>query len=295
MSGTILYGVGATKAGTSWLYRALHTHPDCALKAVKELHYWDTFDAETRGRQVAALQARLSGYQAQRADAVAAERGWQVANMDRRIADLDALLTVLAADRTGDAAYLRYLAPGAALVADMTPGYSVLDTATFARMAATAPRALFVFLIRDPFARLWSHVRMQAERQRQPHETFDEKANNILWRILHRGQETHVLARGDYPNTVDRLRAAVPGDRLRIEYCERMFTPDGFAELCRWLGIAPRAADGGDVAHEGPKAQVKPELRAKAVRFLRDHYDWAAREVGPLPQAWQDNLAKGAA
>ena len=293
MTAAILYGVGATKAGTSWLYRALHDHPDCALKAVKELHYWDTFEPEVRGRQVAALEARLAGYEAQRAEALAADRGWQVTNMDRRIADLSGLLDVLTGDRAGDAGYLRYLSPGAALVADMTPGYSVLDTVTFARMAQ-APRALFVFLIRDPFARLWSHVRMQAERQKQPHETFEEKANNILWRILHRGQETHVLARGDYPGTVARLRGAVPAARLRVEYCERMFTADGFADLCRWLGIAPHAAD-AEVAHEGPKAAVKPELRARAVRFLKDHYDWAAREVGPLPQAWQDNLARAKA
>ena len=52
MTVPMLYCVGATKAGTSWLYRALHDHPGCAVRAVKEMHYWDTFDAEVRNSDI---------------------------------------------------------------------------------------------------------------------------------------------------------------------------------------------------------------------------------------------------
>lgn len=293
----LLYVVGATKAGTSWLYRALHDHPDCAPRAVKEAHYWDTFDAESRAKQLIAFNKRLFEYQASRAEAQAQERQWQVANMDRRIADMTGLIAAIAGDRTGDAAYRRWLTDGTEgrLPADMTPGYSVLPVPMLERMAALSPRALFVFLIREPLARLWSHIRMQAERFRQAHEVFEEKANNILWRILHKGQETHILERGDYPATVARLRAAVPAARLHVAYCERLFTQAGFAEMCAFLGIRPLTVDGTERVHEGPRATMRDDLRPKAVRLLRGHYDWAAREVGPLPQAWADNLARGAA
>lgn len=289
----VLFCMGATKAGTSWLYRALHDHPDCALRAVKELHYWDTADAGARDKQVVALTVRRDGFLRDRAAAEAAGRGWQVANMDRRIADLGGLIAVLRGDRTDDTAYRAYLfgAADGRLVADMTPGYAVLPGAVVGRMAAFDPGAAFVYLLRDPLSRLWSHIRMQAQRQRQPHEDFVEKANNILWRILHKGQEGHILERGDYPGTVARLRAAVPAGRLRVQLAETMYTAPGFAALCRWLGLAEHAAPGAERVHAGPEAPMRDDLRIKALRFLKDHYDWAARELGPLPDNWRQNYA----
>lgn len=34
-------GIGAQKAGTSWLYEVLRTHPDLSFPAGKEVHYWN--------------------------------------------------------------------------------------------------------------------------------------------------------------------------------------------------------------------------------------------------------------
>ena len=294
----ILYCVGATKAGTSWLYRTLHDHPECHLRAVKEAHYWDTFDAATRTRQTAAFNHRLVEFQTARDAAQAQGIGWKVANLNRRINDMTALIAVVAGDRQGDKAYRDWLCDGVGdrrLVADMTPNYATLPDNTFARMARLGPVTRFVYLIRDPLARLWSHVRMQAERQRQPHEAFEQKATNILTRILNRGQETHILERGDYPATVARLRRTIPADTLRVEYCERLFTEDGLRDMSAFLGLTYHAANGAAPAHEGPKATLDAGLAAKAVAFLKEHYDWAAGEIGPLPAAWQDNLARIAA
>ena len=290
----LMYCVGATKAGTSWLYRALHDHPDCALKSVKELHYWDTFDAVTRQKQLAALRGRAAEFEATRTGAEAEGRGWQVTNMTRRLADLAGLIDVLEGDRSHDAAYLDWIGQGALerLTADMTPNYAIVPDAKLERMAEIAPRAHWVYLIRDPLARLWSHIRMQALRQRQPHEIHEEKANNTLWRILNKGQETHVLERGDYAGTVARLRRVVPDGHLRVEFCERLFTAQGWTSMCGFLGLAATRVDGQDPAHEGPKAVMRADLVPQAVRFLKDQYEWAAREMGPLPAAWQHNLAR---
>lgn len=34
-------GIGAQKAGTTWLYEKLRLHPDIAFPAGKEVHFWD--------------------------------------------------------------------------------------------------------------------------------------------------------------------------------------------------------------------------------------------------------------
>ncbi|SMY07782.1 sulfotransferase [Flavimaricola marinus] len=291
----ILFCVGATKAGTSWLYRALHEHPDCALKSVKELHYWDTFDPAIRTKQIEALQGRFDSFMATKAEAQAEGRGWQVKNMQRRLRDMSGLIDVLLGDRTGDAAYLEWLTDAAAprLVADMTPNYALLSEDVLARMVARCPEAKWVYLIRDPLDRLWSHVRMQAHRQRQPHETHEQKSNGTLWRILNKGHETHILDRGDYEATATRLRRVIPKNQLRVEFCERLFTPDGWTDMCKYLDLGVTEVDGADRAHEGPKARMKEELKPQAIRFLKRQYDWAAQELGPLPDNWQHNLARG--
>ena len=41
-AGPNFLGIGAQKAGTSWLHEMLKLHPDVGLPKVKELHYWDS-------------------------------------------------------------------------------------------------------------------------------------------------------------------------------------------------------------------------------------------------------------
>lgn len=292
---TLLFCVGATKAGTSWLYRYLHDHPECAMPAVKEAHYWDTFDADVQARQVAAYRVRLRELRVAKDEAAAAHQGWKVDNMTRRINEMKRLIAALEGDRTADARYLAWLTEGrdGALVGDMTPNYATLPDATLERMRDISPAAKFIFLIRDPLDRLWSHIRMQARRQRQAHEVYEKKANNILYRILNRGQETHILERGDYPKIIRKLRRVIPEGRLLIAFAEDLFSGDGVARLCGFLGIAPRPAAQPAPAHAGPEVVMLDKLRPRALGMLNEHYDWVARNVGPLPQRWQENRARG--
>ncbi len=291
----ILFCVGATKAGTSWLYRYLHDHPDCAVPAVKEAHYWDTFDADARDRQVAAFRVRLRELRDLRDEADGAGRGWQVANVTRRIADMKGLMAAVEGDRSGDRAYVDWLTQrgeGAALFVDMTPNYATLSDDILQRMVAVSPATKVVFLIRDPLDRLWSHIRMQARRQRQTHEVYEKKANNILYRMLNRGQETHILERGDYPAIIRKLRRVVPEDRLLVQFTENMMGADGISQIAAFLGISPVTPDVTQPVHQGPEVVMLDKLRPRTSKLLNEHYDWVARHIGPLPARWQENRAR---
>ena len=162
-------------------------------------------------------------------------------------------------------------------------------------MAAALPAAKFIYLVRDPLDRLWSHVRMQAERQKKPGEEVAAKANAILRRIVDKGQDAHITQRGDYARAAVRLRAAIPGSALRILPIEAVTDPSGWVDLCGWLGIAPAAAEGARRVHEGPKVAMRPDLEAPAMALLRPQYDWAARELADLPQTWRTNKARAVA
>ena len=263
---------------------------------MKEAHYWDTFARDAREKQVAAFHQRLRELRNLRADAAEAGRGWQVENAKRRITDMKALIATLEGDRTGDAGYRDWLTDrgqGARLFADISPNYATLPDEMLARMLALSPQTKVLLLIRDPLDRLWSHIRMQARRQRQSHEIYEKKANNILHRILNRGQETHILERGDYPTIIERLRRIVPPDRLRIQFAEDMMRQDGLSPLCKFLAIEPVTPAVQQPVHEGPGVVMLEKLRPKALRLLDEHYDWVARNVGPLPERWQENRNEG--
>ena len=50
---TLLLGIGAQKAGTSWLHAYLRGHPACSTGPMKELHYFDSLKTEGRlGRRL---------------------------------------------------------------------------------------------------------------------------------------------------------------------------------------------------------------------------------------------------
>lgn len=266
------------------------------MPAVKEAHYWDTFDPEVRDQQTTRYRVRLRELRDMKVEAREAGQGWKVKNMDRRINEMKGLLAVLEGDRAGDTAYRAWLIEDRGtpqLVADMTPSYATLPDDILARMISLSPKAKVVFLIRDPLDRLWSHIRMQARRQRQAHEVYEKKANNILYRMLNRNQERHILRRGDYPSIIRRLRRVVPEDQLRVQFAEDLFTLEGVSTICDFLGIAPVAAEVKTTVHEGPEVVMLDKLRPRAAGLLEEHYEWVARNIGPLPQRWQDNRAKG--
>ncbi|WP_420863071.1 sulfotransferase [Algirhabdus cladophorae] len=291
----IMYCVGATKAGTSWLYRYLHDHPECHLRSVKELHYFDSFDGEMRDKQISQFLTNRDRFVRWQIEAQKAKQGWKVDNMQRRIDEMDALIKVIGGPRVTDQAYLEYLTQGAGdakIVGDMTPGYSLVDENMLRRMAAVGETTKFIYLIRDPVERLWSHVRMQAKRFLQPDETVEQKAKRILNRTVNKGMETHIPARGDYRGTIMRLRATIPAANLLVEFAEALFSENGLRRVCDFLGLVYRPADVRETVHAGTKVEMNEGQRAATAHFLRHQYEWVADNVGPLPDAWQSNLAK---
>ncbi|MEO0486082.1 MAG: sulfotransferase [Pseudomonadota bacterium] len=294
----LLYGVGATKSGTSWLYRTLYEREDCELSAVKETHYWDTFNLTDRAAQQEVFQRQRNRLARQLVAAQEINREWKIRNLTRRLDDLDRLTAMLEDGREAHTAYAAYLMAradeGTKLVADICPSYALLPDIRYREMAAMGDTTRFVYLIRDPLARLWSAVRMQAERQAQPGEDFEEKANNTLWRILKRGAEEHITERGDYASTVMRLRSALPRKAIHVAYMETLMTDAGYGDLCDFLGLPRAPAPTHEVVNSGSQAHMRPKLRRRALEFLTPQYEFAEKYIGPLPAAWAQSRSVGA-
>lgn len=282
----LVFGVGAAKSGTSWLYDYLRGHPDCHLRSIKELHFFDARDFGNRdwylrdlSRKADVLERRI----VEQADA--APTGDIL-----RLAELRHYLRVL--ENGGTDGYLAFLfeeRDDERVVGEITPGYSLLSEATLREMAGLHADVRFVFVMRDPIERLWRHVRMVAERRAQG--AGHGQTRRVLDLAL-LGRERHITDRGDYAATVRRLKAAVAPDKLFLATCEDLSEPEGLARLCRFLGIA--AVPCGQAAPEQSAAaddMTESQLQ-RAMACLKPQYDFVASDLGALPPAWQASLAR---
>jgi len=285
---TFLLCVGATKAGTSWLFDHLAGHPDCYLRSVKELHY---FDPPESG--LSRMQARSNQSEIARLTARLTEVGpEQAAGMRRRIADMTAWNAVLDQGPGDLDAYRGYLCDGRSgqkVVADVTPSYALLPLAGLRRLAEVAADVRILYLMRDPVARLWSHVRMLAAREAKPGQDLAALAGARMDRAL-AGDDLYFGGRGDYRGCLERLRAVFAPGRMLAMFTEELMTLPGVARLWAFLGIGPGPVDFASRVHEGVRLPLSAAHRDRARMALRDQYDYVAQAFPTLPSAWSANM-----
>lgn len=288
---TLVFGIGATRAGTSWLYRYLAEHPDCALPPIKELHFFDHaeggagFALDALGRVADRARQALAG----------AVTGIEAEAARRRLDAAEALIGLLGAETPDIDAYLGFLGAQlrdpVRLVADITPAYGLLPAETLGRMARLTDDVRFVYVLREPVARLWSNMRLMAGRRTRASGVDPETALARIARRWLDGDEPELDARSDYAATLENLRRAVPEDQRLVLFHEDLFDarrgPATVEALATFLGIRPTPAPLGRVVHDAVPAALTPGLRAKMRARLSPQYEAVARFTGGrLPAAW---------
>src|ERR1044072_5098358 len=128
--------VGAHKAGTTWLYQQLDSHPDFWMPPVKELHYFDQLSRvqhpppRCRDERDSQFFQRLKHLSAK-------------ANLDL--------------ENYGKLFELK----GSFLSGDISPNYSTLGSKLIRQIIGYFPDLKVIFLARDPVQRFWSHLSME--------------------------------------------------------------------------------------------------------------------------------------
>ena len=278
----LVYGLGATKAGSGWLYRFLQSHPECHIRSLKELHFFDTLEfglTRTRLRKIRDNLGRLQDKPTADVDS---------ARMARDFAEW-----LPVAESRDQTAYLGFLANGRggrSVVADITPAYSLVSVETLRMMEKVVPDTRFVFFMRDPVARLWSHIRMLARRAVRGGVEARQAAAEHL-RVALAGQDPTVTDRGAYDVILSRLKAAIPVDRLHVDFFEDIVPAGKTDRLCAFLGIS-RFPSSPRRPHQGIELALADDQRRLMRAYLAPQYDFVRSEMGRLPAAWEASFAK---
>lgn len=287
---TLLLCIGATKGGTSWLHRYLSDHPQCHMRAIKELHYWDALEFDDFDAQARILEDRILATRARRGQA----RAENQPVYDRIIADNEEWLRFMQARRADHAGYMRYLTAGRRgerLVGDMTPAYGLLPAHRLAEMDRVAGEgnARFVYLLRDPVERLWSHIRMIAKRRAGDPSEIQPRSVNIVKRFF-KGKEDEIERRCDYAGTLARLKTAVAPERWRAFFYEELFSAEGVGSVCRFLGLDPVPAPFETRVMASPRAEMEPGQREQLQAAMAPQYAAVRAALGRVPAAWERNM-----
>ncbi|GAA4684551.1 hypothetical protein GCM10023226_22450 [Nocardioides nanhaiensis] len=254
-----LLGVGAQKAGTTWVQRYLAQAPECEPGFDAEYTIFDCLDTpeHTVTRSLIFERARAE------LDAVESATPTHPNNLLR--------LAMMADQRV----YYDYFAdlsrrPGIRMTLDVTPNYALLPLRRYRQIrhefAVRGVRAVALFVMRDPVERIWSQVRMNQQRgkRRNPRSEIEL--------VRERYRRPTVEARTRYEHTIERLDEVFAAD-VHYEFSERLFTEKALRRLCDAAGVTYRPTDTADRANPSPKHESLPDdVVAEIVAHYRATY-----------------------
>jgi hypothetical protein len=147
-----------------------------------------------------------------------------------------------------------------------------------------------VYLLREPLSRLWSHIRMSADRMAP--DRFAQTCEVMVQRLIAGAQDgglQGIARRGDYAGNLPKLRR-IFGARLLVMFTEDLFTKTGYNRVLAHLGLGAQDADLHRRVHEGRALAMPDALRRAAMQFLRPQYEFVAGQFAALPPAWHSAM-----
>jgi len=285
-----MYGVGAVKAGTSWLYSYLEGHSECAMPPFKELRYFYILESGYFDGQIK-LSRNLVQELKQSLDDGTAKN---VPAVKLRLNKTRHWLKVLQLRAEAPEAYAEYmmdLASGAKLTADITPEYSMMPVSRLKQMAGLVAQTKFVYILRDPVDRLWSNIRMNARRKSDSPELIRGHALVEVDEVLN-GKPNEAFDRSDYAQGLTSLEQAIPDEDRKVLFYETLFSDASIRELCSFLGLSNHPAPLKKRIHEGVPIRLDTARRNGLQKLLAPQYHAVEKRFQSLPAAWQDNMAR---
>jgi len=259
--------IGAQKAGTSWLYHQLNSHPDFWMPPLKELHYFDQMSCSRHPDRSTWVKI---AFRDQRDEAF--------------VAGMETLCSTPFIERER---YGQLFAPKEELLSgDITPRYSTLPEEIIAMTMDYFPQLKVVFIARDPVERAWSDLALGVKSGGLlPFDVSDH--NVVTQRLLH----PDILMRSFPSMTVTRWRRHVPEEQMRVYFFDDLQNRPAAlrAEIIQFLGGDPSKAKVEatvKINHATNKLPLSAEMRSHVAQFFARELRTCARELGGQAAEW---------
>ena len=274
-------GIGAQKAGTTWLHRKLDEHPDIWVPPLKEIHYFDVHLERTRdpatgltAMDVARIEKSMQTIEGM------LKGGRSIRDRMKRIQG-----TALIGMRTLTDEWYGTIFQDAArhqACGEITPEYALLPDEGIAHITRLCPDIKIIFVLRDPVDRGWSSLRMMQRR-----------TNTVGSHELRQVASEDFLFRADYSVTIERYRRHVPTERiLLLDFDEIATNPMAFlTKVCDFLGVPVEHGQFKKLEtpiHQGQQSELDPLLYQAICARLRPAYERLLALGFPAARRWYD-------
>ena len=240
-------GIGAQKAGTTWLYQNLQAHPQIYMPR-KELHYFNhkaedgsnTFTRLFGGREVDGEWRRQV-------------RNRAVAHLTKGPSLQDLLYDIrYYAGSYDDRWYASLFKSGREKIkGEITPAYSVLGKEKVAHVHSIMPDAKVIFLMRNPIERVWSQLMMRFENVEKVSADFVSES-----KLARRAGRNSTRLLTDYLRTLENWGEFYPEEQIFIGFLEdvHFFPEELLKSIYGFLGA--------DQSFEAPSLNEKVHSRS---------------------------------
>jgi hypothetical protein len=208
----LLLGIGAMKAGTTWLYANLSAHPEIFFSREKEIHFFSHINKKYE------LNNRL-----------------RIRHLNNAMRQLESEQNIVQA-RQALAWYYSYLSPeitdswyfnlfrewsGQAYCADFSNTYAFLDEEGWSAVRRICENVKILYVLRDPAQRLWSHIKFHARFAGEQHDfaTWSEERFRSYIEA-----NDHLMLPGRYAFTVEMLRKMLNPTEYLLLYLDEFAT-----------------------------------------------------------------------
>lgn len=282
--GTFLLGMGAQKAGTSWLHTYFRSVPEFSLGFQKEYHIFDAlYREEFRGRYDATLR-----------DAAALLASGNL--RDRKKTKVIKRAAFLA-DVESYFDYYEYLLlkrGGGAITTDMTPSHSALPVDALERIKTSLEqrrmKVKVIFLMRDPVERCLSALRMARRDGTLPPPIAAEETEEA--QLLKLYMIDNYRLRTNYHDTIRHIEQVFAPEDVLYGFYETLFDPAFIQQVADFLGFAyipPKLDEKVNAsAREGGLGEA---ARVEVAEFYRDVYTFCRERFGSelIGQLWPND------
>jgi Sulfotransferase family len=227
-------GIGAQKAGTTWLGHNLQLHPDVWMPRNRELHYFDDRINDPKN-PISRLYGKMTGKGH-------VHRRWRrqakgrLRSHSNRLPGRDLLWDLrYYVGAPDDGWYASLFEPGRGKVkGEITPAYSTLRLDEVAHVHDLVPEAKIIFLMRNPIERAWSQFVMRLDRSGK--RGFGLTRHNKLLRNVEREGSR---SRTDYLQALKNWTTPYPDERIFVGFLEDIhFYPEELlGDVYRFLGV----------------------------------------------------------
>jgi hypothetical protein len=271
---TFILGVGAQKAGTTWLHQYLKLSPFFNPGLMKEYHIWDALCIDSC-------------------------RGYLIkGNLEPRVDNVDLfplgtayredILTLRGHIQSDSIPYEQYFAQlmygEFNSTGDITPAYAGLQAHTYAqiknRLESAGFKVKVVFLMRDPVERCTSAIRMRI-RKRQSGDVAE------ILRVAYRSER--ISLRTNYHRTIIEVEKVFHPRDIYYGIYEEMFSAVNIEKLSQFCGVPTNLAAGSKMVNAGnDRAPIDFELAKEISDFYSEVYDFCGNRFPQTKLLWTE-------